>query len=148
MNSSVSVDDLDRQIMALLRTNGRMPYKTIAQRVSLSETAVRHRVQRLLRNNVFVITTAMQPYALGLVGASVRVRAQGRRVTEVAEKIAEIPEVDWLVITAGTHPIEVEVMAAGPDALYADIERIESIDGVESTETSVHLRVLKYLLET
>lgn len=147
MSPSVTIDQLDRQIMALLRSDGRMPWKRIAEQVNLSETAVRHRVQRLLRERVFVITTSMQPYALGLVGASVRVRAQGRRISEVAERIAEIPAVDWVAITSGTHPIEAEVKGEGPDALYAYIEEIESIDGVEETLTSVHLRVVKYLLE-
>jgi Lrp/AsnC family transcriptional regulator for asnA, asnC and gidA len=145
--TGTKVDDLDREIMALLRSDGRMPYKTIAQRVSLSETAVRHRVQRLQKEGVLLISTAMIPYALGLVGATVRVRPRGGRIGEIADRIAELKEVDWVSITTGAYPIEVEIMVPGPDEIFASTERIESIEGVADIEVAVHLRVVKYRLD-
>jgi Lrp/AsnC family transcriptional regulator, regulator for asnA, asnC and gidA len=145
--TATKVDDLDREIMALLRSDGRMPYKTIAQRVNLSETAVRHRVQRLQKEGVLLISTVMIPYALGLVGASIRVRPQGGRIGEIADRIAELKEVDWVGITTGAYPIEVEIMVPGPDEIFASTERIEAIEGVASIEVSVHLRIVKYRLD-
>jgi Lrp/AsnC family transcriptional regulator for asnA, asnC and gidA len=145
--TAIKVDDLDREIMALLRSDGRMPYKAIAQSVNLSETAVRHRVQRLQKEGVLLISTVMIPYALGLVGATVRVRPQGGRIGEVADRIAELKEVDWVGITTGAYPIEVEIMVPGPDEIFASTERIEAIEGVASIEVSVHLRIVKYRLD-
>lgn len=143
---AATVDDLDRAIMRLLREDGRMPYSRIAREVNLSETAVRHRVARMLRDNVFRISTVMNPYGLGLMGAGLWLRVKGGSLPTVTEAIAQIPEVDFVAVTAGRWNVSVELIAPTHEAVYACLERIEALDGVEETHVGIHLHVVKHTL--
>lgn len=147
MNRPASrIDDLDRRIMKLLREDGRMPYKRIAREVNLSETAVRHRVSRMLRDRVFRISTVMDPYELGLIGADVMLRVRGGALAAVTEAVAEIPEADWVSVVAGPWNVSVELVCPDHETIYACLERIESLDGVEETQLCVTLHIVKHTL--
>lgn len=144
--SIANVDDIDRKIMGLLREDGRMAYKRIAREVNLSETAVRHRVARMLRDKVFRISTVMSPYDLGLIGANVDIRVRGSCLKAVTEAIAELHDADWVAVTSGRHNLSVELVCPDPESIYAAVARIESLDGVEEAEVSIHLHVVKHTL--
>ena len=63
---------------------------------------------------------------------------------EVAEHLAEMPEVDYVVITAGSYDLLIETVCEDNDALLAFLaERLRAIDGVRETETFVYLRLVK-----
>jgi Lrp/AsnC family transcriptional regulator for asnA, asnC and gidA len=141
-----SVDALDRKIMVLLRGDGRMSYKRIAREVNLSETAVRHRVARMLRDKVFRISTVISPIDLGLIGASVDLRVRGTHVKAVTEAVAQLPEADWVAVTSGRRNVSVDLQCPDPEAIYAAVATIEALDGVEETEVSVYLHVVKNTL--
>jgi Lrp/AsnC family transcriptional regulator, regulator for asnA, asnC and gidA len=143
---ALTVDALDRKIMALLREDGRMSYKRIAREVNLSETAVRHRVARMLRDKVFRISTVISPIDLGLIGASVDLRVRGSQVKEVTEAIARLPEADWVAVTSGRRNVSVELECPDPEAIYAAVAVMEALEGVEETEVRIYLHVVKHTL--
>ena len=65
-------------------------------------------------------------------------------VVAVAEAIAEMPEVDYVVITAGTYDLLIETVCEDNEALLRFLtEKLRAIEGVRETETFVYLRMVK-----
>jgi Lrp/AsnC family transcriptional regulator for asnA, asnC and gidA len=137
------LDDVSRAIIEQLQEDGRRPYARIAAAVGLSEAAVRQRVQRLLDAGVMQVVAVTDPLQVGFSRqAMVAVRTSGdARV--VADEIAEFPEVDYVVITAGSMDVLAEVVCEDDDQLLAVVARIRGVPGVRSTETFLYLGLRK-----
>jgi Lrp/AsnC family transcriptional regulator, regulator for asnA, asnC and gidA len=139
----VALDDLSRAIIEQLQEDGRRSYARIASTVGLSEAAVRQRVQRLLDAGVVQIVGVTDPLQVGFSRqAMVGVRAQGD-TRRVADALAGFDEVDYVVLTAGTFDVLVEVVCEDDDRLLDIVSRIRGVDGVESTESFVYLGLRK-----
>ena len=137
------LDDVSRAIIEQLQEDGRRPYARIATAVGLSEAAVRQRVQRLLDAGVMQIVAVTDPMQVGFSRqAMVGVRTGGDPRT-VADRIAEFAEVDYVVITAGSVDLLVEVVCEDDDQLLEVVTRIRDVDGVQSTETHLYLGLRK-----
>jgi Lrp/AsnC family transcriptional regulator for asnA, asnC and gidA len=142
--SRVTTDDVSRAIIEQLQADGRRSYAAIGQAVGLSEAAVRQRVQKLIDSGVMQIVAVTDPMQIGFARqAMVGVSCTGD-VEAIAAKLAGIPEVDYLVITAGSWDILCEVVVEDDDHLLRLINRsIRSIDGVDRTETFLYLKLTK-----
>jgi Lrp/AsnC family transcriptional regulator, regulator for asnA, asnC and gidA len=144
--SSYVLDELSKRIIEQLQEDGRRPYAAIGKAVGLSEAAVRQRVQRLLDAGVMQIVAVTDPLQVGFSRqAMIGVRAEGN-LAAVADRLAEMPEVDYVVITAGSFDLLVEAVCEDDDALLELISsRIRTIEGVRTTETFVYLKLRKQL---
>ena len=138
------LDDVSKGIIEQLQHDGRMPYASIGKAVGLSEAAVRQRVQRLLENGVMQIVAVTNPLQLGFARqAMIGITAEGE-IEPVADALASMPEVDYVIVTAGSFDIIVEVVCESDDHLLELLsKRIRSISGVRSTETFVYLKLHK-----
>ena len=138
------LDQVSRQIIEQLQEDGRRPYATIGKAVGLSEAAVRQRVQRLIDAGVMQIVAVTDPLQVGFNRqAMIGVRAEGD-LHDVADRLAEITDVDYVVITAGSFDLLVEAVCEDDDALLDLVSsRIRAIPGVRSTETFVYLKLRK-----
>jgi len=138
------LDDVSKGIIEQLQHDGRMPYASIGKAVGLSEAAVRQRVQRLLENGVMQIVAVTNPLQLGFARqAMIGITAEGE-IEPVADALASMPEVDYVIVTAGSFDIIVEVVCESDDHLLELLsQRIRSISGVRSTETFVYLKLHK-----
>ena len=143
---TVVLDDAAKGIIEQLQEDGRRPYSTIGKAVGLSEAAVRQRVQRLQEAGVIQIVAVTDPLQVGFRRqAMIGIRADGD-LNELAEQVASIPEVDYVVVTAGSFDVLVEVVCEDDDHLLDVLNRtIRSLPGVRSTETFVYLRLHKQL---
>jgi Lrp/AsnC family transcriptional regulator for asnA, asnC and gidA len=139
-----NLDDVSKAIIEQLQQDGRRSYAAIGKVVGLSEAAVRQRVQRLTESGVMQIVAVTDPLELGFARqAMVGVKVTGP-VVPVADAISELEEVDYVVVTAGSHDLLVEVVAESDEHLLEIISgRIRAIDGVVGTETFMYLRLLK-----
>ena len=139
-----SLDAISKHIIELLQQDGRMSFTDISRAVGLSEAAVRQRVQRLVEGGVMQITAVTNPLELGFARqALVGVRVTGD-TREVAAAIAELDEVDYVVLTAGSFDLLVEVLSVDDEALLTLInDRLRTVPGVLATETFVYLRLVK-----
>ncbi len=141
-----SLDAVSKTIVELLQEDGRRSYSEIGRTVGMSEAAVRQRVQRLTESGVMQIVAVTDPMQLGfhrqaMIG--VRVSGDARRV---AEAIAAIESVDYVVITVGSFDVLAEVVCEDDDDLLALInDVIRPIDGVLSTETFIYAKLQKQL---
>jgi len=142
----IVLDDVSKAIIEQLQQDGRRPYATIGKAVGLSEAAVRQRVQRLLESGVMQIVAVTDPLTVGFPRAAmIGIRVEGD-MEVVAEKLEAMSEVDYVVITAGTYDILVEVVCEDDDHLLEVINRrIRAIPGVRHTESFVYLKLRKQI---
>ena len=138
------LDDIGKAIVEQLQADGRRPYATIARAVGLSEAAVRQRVARLQDAGVIQIVAVTDPLQLGFRRqAMVGVRVDGDLMA-AADAVSELPEVDYVVITAGSFDLLVEVVCEDDDHLLELVGgRIRALPGVRNTETFVYMKLRK-----
>jgi Lrp/AsnC family transcriptional regulator for asnA, asnC and gidA len=141
---AVLLDATNKAIIEQLQADGRQAYATIAKAVGLSEAAVRQRVNRLLESGVMQVVAVTDPLTLGFKRqAMVGIRTEGD-IRAVAETLAKLPEVDYVVLTAGSFDILVELVCSDDDHLLRVLnDQIRAIDGVRDTETFVYLKLAK-----
>src|ERR1700733_7526877 len=141
-----ALDETSKRIIDQLQEDGRRPYAAIGKAVGLSEAAVRQRVQRLLESGVMQIVAVTDPLQVGFSRqAMIGVRTSGE-LTQVADQLAAMSEVDYVVVTAGSFDILCEVVCEDDDDLLNLVStRIRTIPGVVSTETFVYLKLRKQL---
>jgi Lrp/AsnC family transcriptional regulator, regulator for asnA, asnC and gidA len=139
------VSALDKRIIEHLQQDGRRPFTQIAADLGVSEAAVRARTNRLVERGVLQIVGVTDPLRLGFQQmAMIGIRCQADRLMAVADAAAEFPEVDYVVITAGTYDILVETVHPDNEALLQFLAgKLRAIDGVRETETFVYLRMVK-----
>src|SRR6476620_8576872 len=132
----IHTDDVSRAIIEQLQADGRRSYAAIGQAVGLSEAAVRQRVQKLQESGVMQVVAVTDPMQLGFYRqAMIGIRVAGD-TTSVAEALARIPAVDYVVLTAGSFDIMAEVVCENDDDLIDLLNKqIRGIDGVQTTET-------------
>ena len=142
-HSRPALDDVSMTIIEQLQQDGRRSYAAIGKVVGLSEAAVRQRVQRLVDSGVVQIVAVTDPLELGFArSAMIAIRVDGP-TAPVADALAAIDEVIYVVITAGRHDIIAEVVARSDEDLLIMTERIRDIPGIRSTETLVYLSLRK-----
>lgn len=142
--TQVPLDDVSKAIIEQLQADGRRSYAAIGKVVGLSEAAVRQRVQRLIEAGVMQVVAVTDPLELGFARqAMIGLRVQGR-LEEIAETVAGLDEVDYVVVTAGTFDILVEAVCTSDEHLLELLShKIRTIPGVQSTETFMYLKLVK-----
>jgi Lrp/AsnC family transcriptional regulator for asnA, asnC and gidA len=138
------IDDVSKAIIEQLQVDGRRSYAEIGKAVGLSEAAVRQRVQKLTESGVMQIVAVTDPMQLGFYRqAMIGVRVTGD-TRAVADKLAAMPAVDYVVLTAGSFDILAEVVCENDlDLIDMLNSEIRTLDGVLSTETFVYLKLHK-----
>lgn len=141
----VQPDELDRQIIALLREDGRRSNREVARRLSVPEATVRYRVRRLTDSGVLKIAASVDPEHLGYALTSViSVSVEPRRFVEASDAIAAMPEVMWLAITTGASDLILTASFHNQDEMFTFVaDRLAHVPGITRIETSVCMRVVK-----
>jgi Lrp/AsnC family transcriptional regulator for asnA, asnC and gidA len=145
MARAAGVDPVDRRIVAALQRDGRRPFTAIARDLGISEAAVRQRVARLQAAGVMQVVAVADPMTLGFkTMAMVAISVDGRVRKQAAEAVRRLPEVSYLVLTAGSFDMLAEVVCEDNDHLLRLLsEDLARIDGVRQTQTFMYLRLLK-----
>jgi Lrp/AsnC family transcriptional regulator, regulator for asnA, asnC and gidA len=139
-----TVDDVGKRLIEELQQDGRRSYAALAKTVGLSEAAVRQRVQRMVDSGLMQVVAVTDPLQVGFRRqAMIGLRVEGDLV-RVADELAKIDEVDYVVVTAGSFDILLELVCEDDDHLLRVLsERIRALPGVRDTETFVYLKLAK-----
>jgi Lrp/AsnC family transcriptional regulator for asnA, asnC and gidA len=142
--AAVVLDDADKKIITELQEDGRRSYTAIAAAVGLSEAAVRQRVRGLVDGGVIQIVAVTDPLRLGFgLVAFLALKVSGD-IRQVADALAEIEEIDYVVLAAGRFDIICEVVCEDNDHLMQLLnEQVRTIPGVSETETFISLGLHK-----
>ena len=142
--AGAGIDAVGKRLIEELQRDGRRSYAALAKAVGLSEAAVRQRVQRLVDSGVMQVVAVTDPLQVGFTRqAMVGIRAEGDLV-RVADELGKIDEVDYVVITAGSFDILLELVCEDDDHLLRVLsEQVRVLPGVRETETFVYLKTTK-----
>ncbi len=139
------MDQIDRQIVALLRQSARRSFQSIGLRVSLSAPAVKRRVDRLEADGVIRGYAArVDPGRYGWSAhAFVELYTEGRMpAAEVREAVERHPEVEAAYTVAGEASAVLHVRARDTAHLEETLERLRDHPGITRTQTQVVLTTL------
>ena len=141
----IELDDTDQAIIALLRSDGRMPYRAIARDLALTEATVRSRVRRLEESNTMRVVAVTDIEAAGYsMLLAIGVQVENRSPEAVARELAELPEVFSVNVAVGAHDVEILVVAEDQAALNDLIgRRLAAVPGVRRLTPALALDVLK-----
>jgi len=132
------MDDLDREILDILRRDARTPYTEIADQVGTSEGTIRNRVERMVESGVierFTISTRTgNVKAMIEITVDVDVHTGG-----LTERFAEWEQVDFVWQVSGEEDIVLVVDATDTGALNDLISRARELDEVMGTKTRLIL---------
>ena len=140
----VVLDDADKKIITQLQEDGRRSYSAIARAVGLSEAAVRQRVRGLVDDGVIQVVAVTDPLRLGFgLVAFLAVRVTGD-IKAVADALAAIEEIDYVVLAAGRFDIICEVVCEENKHLLRLLnDQIRCIGGISEVETFISLGLHK-----
>ncbi|MFC5721118.1 Lrp/AsnC family transcriptional regulator [Streptomyces gamaensis] len=138
------LDAVSLAIIEQLQEDGRRPYAAIGKAVGLSEAAVRQRVQKLLDQGVMQIVAVTDPLTVGFRRqAMVGINVEGD-LDPVADALTAMDEVEYVVVTAGSFDLLIEIVCEDDDHLLQTInKRVRTLPGVRSTESFVYLKLRK-----
>ena len=139
------LDGLDKAIIKELQLDGRRPYAQIGRELKVPEATVRQRAERLITRGVVQVVGVTDPLAMGFQQpALIGLKVEPGRLEEIADAIAALEEVTYVVITAGRFDLFCEVVCEDNEHLLRVLtERFAGIPGIRSTETLVELRFVK-----
>lgn len=140
------IDDVDKGVIEILRSNARIPFLEIAKQLKLSESTIRNRVSNLEKNGVIKRYSAqIDPSKLGYGSvAYVGIDVLPEKFLHVAKKLTEFDNVRMVATTTGDHMIMTEIWGEKQAELRNFIsERIEKIVGVTRTCPAIITETLK-----
>ncbi|MGO4453647.1 Lrp/AsnC family transcriptional regulator [Arthrobacter sp. RAF14] len=142
--NAIQLDETSKRLVELLQEDGRRSYAELGKAVGLSEAAARQRVQKLMDAGVMQIVAVTDPMSLGFHRvAMIGVKTTGD-TRRVADSLAQLPAVSYLVLSAGSFDILAELVCEDDSDLIDLLNsQIRTIDGVASTETFVYLELRK-----
>ncbi|MES2099948.1 MAG: Lrp/AsnC family transcriptional regulator [Pseudomonadota bacterium] len=140
-----NIDDTDRELLALLRQDARMPVATLATRLKVARGTVQNRMKRLERDGVIVgYTVRVKPQAEAhRIRALMTIVVEGNRGAEVLHALRGHPNVTGLHSTNGRWDLIAELRADTLEAFDRALGNIRLIEGIASTETSLLLSTHK-----
>jgi len=140
-----NIDDTDRELLALLRQDARMPVAALAAKLKVARGTVQNRMKRLEREGVIVgYTVRVKPQAEAhRIRALMTIVVEGNRGAEVLHALRGHPNVTGLHSTNGRWDLIAELRAESLEAFDRALGNIRLIDGIASTETSLLLSTHK-----
>ena len=146
-NSTISLDDLDRRLIAILRTDGRLAVAKIAARLGVSRATATARMDRLEQGGViagYTVVLLAQTQAQA-VQAVTMVEVDGKHAEAVIRRLTGFPEIRALYTTNGRWDLVAEIETATLAEFDDLLRQMRQIDGIATTETSILLAARKAL---
>ena len=139
------LDQLDCQMIELLQKDGRISNIEIAKKIGMSEATVRTRLNRLIQEEFIQIVAVSNPIKLGFkIVGNIRIHVEIKKMDSIIKELKKLKPLWFVVQTTGGTGIDTEFVAKSLDELNELIfEKINKIDGVIKTETSLFLNYIK-----
>lgn len=141
----IDLDTTDQAIIAMLREDGRMPFRAIAKALDIAEKTVRARVRRMEESDTMRLVAVTDIEAAGYsMLLAIGVQVEGRSPEEVAQELADIPQVFSVNVVVGSQDIEILVVSRNQAELSELIsDRLGALQGVRRLTPALALDVLK-----
>ncbi len=138
------MDNRDKTILKILMKNARIPKTKIAEKLKITETAVRKRISKLEKNKIILGYKAIINYkTTGLSASLTGIDVEPEKLWNVINKLKELEEVKSIMLSTGDHMIMTEIVAESVDELSKIHKHIEKFEGVKRICPAIILDVLK-----
>ena len=140
-----ALDQLDCQMIELLQKDGRISNTEIAKNIGMSEATVRTRLNRLIQEEYIQIVAVSNPIKLGFkIVGNIRIHVEIKKMDRIIRELKKLKPLWFVVQTTGGTGIDTEFVVKSLDELNDLIfEKINKIDGIIKTETSLFLKYIK-----
>lgn len=125
--TKLTIDDLDKKLIRLLKADGRVPTAHIAKELEVTTPTIRSRMNALVRAGVLRIAALVNPAAAsGLTTALIGINIESRgELARQLEKLTLMKHVHWAVVVTGRFDIIAEVVVKGG---MEDLYKFTSVD--------------------
>jgi Lrp/AsnC family transcriptional regulator, regulator for asnA, asnC and gidA len=139
------LDVLDRRIIDQLQEDGRRSNVAIARALGVTETTIRHRIDRLIANGFIRIAAVIDPRKTPyLTDAMIWIRLERGQAREAGEQLAALPNVVYVAYTAGRYDMLIEALFESDEQLFEFLTgTLAKIPGVLQNETYHVLQTVK-----
>lgn len=138
------LDDVDRDIIDELRVDGRRSFAQIGRNLGFSEPTIRQRYNRLVSLGVMRVVGMHDETKIGGIAAHIGIRVAGVPVTQVAEQLADHPQIKYVACGLGYYDIITDISTPDTQTLaQVVLHDIRQIRGVSEVETLTVLEVRK-----
>ena len=134
------MDETDKEIIRILKDDGRAGYIDIGQRIGLSEGAVRKRIKVLYDSGVIRKFTVKVGVAEGAEAITLLATNPSFPTQEVSNRIREIPNVETIYEVTGEYDIVAVISGLSVAEVNECIEKIRRVEGIMKTNTMIVLR--------
>lgn len=142
------LDEIDRKIITYLQKNGRESFTKIADEIGVPASTVRDRTNRLVEEGMLRIIGVLNPLkSRQRVMASISIKLNNGEHRPVAQEIAKLDEVTYLIICAGRFDLLVEVICANNTHLLDIITTLQDMPQVQYLETAMYCSVVKEVFD-
>jgi Lrp/AsnC family transcriptional regulator for asnA, asnC and gidA len=140
-----ALDSVDCQMIQLLQKDGRISNTDIAKNIGISEATVRTRLNRLIEEKYIQIVAVSDPIKLGFdIVGNIRIHVEIKKMAKIIRELKKLKPLWFIVQTTGGTGIDTEFVVKSLDELNELIfEKINKIDGILKTETSLFLKYIK-----
>ncbi len=140
-----SLDKIDQHIIRALQTDGRVPFAQIAEQLNVSPGMIRIRYNRMVEKGFVKVVAITDPLQMGYTTmAMIGIRTEGGKMLEVADKIAALDDVIYLIVVSGRFDLMAEVVCRDHAHLLRFLsEKLYVIPGVREAEALMHLKIVK-----
>ncbi len=141
----MSLDSLDRQLIAGLKLDGRMSYAELAGRLGVSEGTVKNRLTKLLRSGALAIVPVVEPDRIGYrLNVWIGVRCSPGAARRVADGLAGFHAVRYAAACAGIYDVVCEAVFLSQAEMLEFMEtELQTVEGITSAETTMVLDIAK-----
>ncbi len=135
------MDQLDRKLVAALRTDGRAPVSKLADILGVSRATVQARLDKLIDGGAVLGFTVRlrQDHDREAIRAIMMIEVAGRRTDTIIKRLHGLPELHALHTTNGAWDLVAEIRAADLRDFDRVLREVRAIDGILNSETSILL---------
>lgn len=135
------MDELDRNIIALLGADARMSIAMLARRLKVARSTIQARLERLESSGVIVGYTIKlgESAREGRLRASVLLTVEPRAQANILTRLKAISEVERVFTTSGRFDLLLQIAAPSTKLLDDVLDQIGGMTGVRSSESLIHL---------
>jgi DNA-binding Lrp family transcriptional regulator len=134
------MDDKDKEIIKILKDDGRAGYIDIGKKIGLSEGAVRKRIKTLSESGIIRKFTVKIGVTEGAEAVALLATNPSYPTQEVSKKILAIPNVETIYEVTGEYDIIAVIGGMNVNEVNECIEKIRRVEGIMKTNTMIVLR--------
>lgn len=140
-SSKYICDQLDREIISLLRNDGRAPLSKLADILNISRGTVQNRLDRLLNSGTLhgFTVRVRKDYEQGMIRAFMMIEVVGKSTSQVIKKLRGMPELQTLHTTNGSWDLVAEIQTSSLNEFDRVLRDVRMVDGILNSETSILL---------